>query len=220
VAEGAFSTGLVHRYSGGDVKKKRSLEQQKTKRARILAAAAEVFATRGFQEAHISHIAQTAGVADGTIYLYFPSKESLLVALFEDSVSRFFRQLDDELTSIAAPRDKLLRMVALQLGLLDRERGLAELLTVNLRQSSRSMRELLKPHFTAYLDRLERVLIEGQNAGVFRKDLSARVVARAIFGALDGVTLTWALGGGHEGGLVKTAETVGKMLLDGLASNS
>ena len=82
------------------------------------------------------------------------------------------------------------------------------------------MRELLKPHFTAYLDRLERVLIEGQNAGVFRKDLSARVVARAIFGALDGVTLTWALGGGHEGGLVKTAETVGKMLLDGLASNS
>jgi len=208
------------RFSRKDAKAKRSPEQRADKRARILAAAAEVFVSSGFHETHISHIARAAGVADGTIYLYFSSKESLLAALFEDNVSRFFRLIDDELAAIEAPRDKLLRVVALQLGLLDRERGLAELLTVNLRQSSRAVRELVAPHFIAYLDRIERVVAEGQARGEFRKDLSARVAARAIFGALDGVTLTWALGGGQEGGLVKAAETVGMLLLDGLMTES
>lgn len=194
--------------------------QRADKRARILAAAADVFVKNGFHETHISHIARAAGVADGTIYLYFPSKEALLIALFEDNVSRFFEVLDREVELVADPRHKLLRILHLQLGLLDRERGLAELLTVNLRQSSRAMRELVAPHFIAYLDRIEKVIADGQSQGQFRRDISPRVAARAFFGALDGVTLTWALGSGQEGGLVKAAETVGKVLLDGLMAKT
>jgi TetR/AcrR family transcriptional regulator, fatty acid metabolism regulator protein len=195
---------------------RRSSSQRADKQARILAAAADVFVKNGFHETHISHIARAAGVADGTIYLYFPSKEALLAALFEHNVSRFFAVLDSELDALGSPREKLLRILDLQLGLLDRERGLAELLTVNLRQSSRAMRQHVAPHFIAYLDRIEAVVAEGQSSGQFRTDISPRVAARAVFGALDGVTLTWALGSGHEGGLVKAAETVGKVLLDGL----
>lgn len=194
--------------------------QRADKKARILAAAAEVFVKNGFHETHVSHIARAAGVADGTIYLYFPSKEALLVALFEDNVSRFFDVIDRELAALDSPSARLLRIVDIQLGLLDRERGLAELLTVNLRQSSRAMRTLVAPHFIAYLDRIEGVVTEGQTAGIFRQDISSRVAARAVFGALDGVTLTWALGGGHEGGLIKAAESIGRLLLDGLLAKS
>lgn len=204
----------------GTASAKRAATQRADKRARILAAAADVFVKNGFHETHISHIARAAGVADGTIYLYFPSKEALLIALFEDNVSRFFEVLDREVELVADPRHKLLRILHLQLGLLDRERGLAELLTVNLRQSSRAMRELVAPHFIAYLDRIEKVIADGQSQGQFRRDVSPRVAARAFFGALDGVTLTWALGSGQEGGLVKAAETVGKVLLDGLMAKT
>lgn len=174
----------------------------------------------GFHDTRISDIAKAAGVADGTIYLYFASKDALLIALFEHSVSRFFEVLDAELAAIRSPRARLLRILDVQLGQLDRERGLAELLTVNVRHSHRAMRDRVTPYFVAYLDRIEAVVAEGQSTGDFRKDVSPRVAARAVFGALDGVTLTWALGGGHEGGLVKAAESVGKLLLEGLVVES
>lgn len=190
------------------------------KPARILTAAADVFVENGFHDTHVSDIARAAGVADGTIYLYFSSKEALLVALFEHNVARFFGLLDEELRTIPSPRDKLLRILELQLGSLDRERGLAELLTIHIRQASRAMRERVTPHFLAYLERIESVVAEGQKSGHFRSDVSPRVAARTIFGALDGVTLTWALGSAHEGGLVKASESVGKVLLDGLAASS
>ena len=200
--------------------KKRTLESPRLKRgdkrARILDAAARVFVDNGFNETHVSHIAKAAGVADGTIYLYFQSKEALLVALFEDNVGRFFATLDRELSVLATPRAKLRRIVELQLGLLDRERGLAELLTVNLRQSSPSMRAHMVPYFNAYLERIAAVVAEGQQTGELRGDIPPRIAARAVFGALDGITLTWALGRGDEGGLVKAAELVSRLLLEGL----
>lgn len=198
--------------------KKKDPSRRGDKRGRILDAAARVFVDHGFNETHISHIAKAAGVADGTIYLYFESKEALLVALFEDNVGRFFETLDRELAAMRTPRDKLKRVVELQLGLLDRERGLAELVTVNLRQSSPSMRAHMVPYFNAYLERIAAVVAEGQTRGDLRADIPPRVAARAVFGALDGLTLTWALGRGDEGGLVRTAELVSGLLLEGLTT--
>ncbi|MFW5740538.1 MAG: TetR/AcrR family transcriptional regulator [Myxococcota bacterium] len=189
------------------------------KKVRILEAAAGVFVRNGFHETRISEIARAAGVADGTIYLYFASKEALLIALFDDNVLRFFRTLDRALSSLGCPEDKLLQIVELQLGLLDRERVLAELLTVNLRQSTPAIREHLAPRFVAYLDRIAQVVADGQKTGRFREDISPRLAARAVFGALDGVTLTWAMSGAHEGDLARTSETIGKMLLEGLRAN-
>src|SRR5213594_2114227 len=58
------------------------------KRERILAAAERVFARRGFFAARVSEIAKDAGVADGTIYLYFKSKDDLLISLFENRMRR------------------------------------------------------------------------------------------------------------------------------------
>lgn len=191
------------------------------KRERILAAAVRVFAKSGFFDARVSDVAKAAGVADGTIYLYFTSKEQLLVSLFEDRVDKLLGFMQNELGKIGSAKDKLRRVIEVQLGLLESERDLAEVITVIVRQSSRLLKEYATPKFSAYLDAIARVVAEGQAAGEFRTDVSPGLVARATFGALDGLTFTWALGRAEEGALVRAASQVADILLRGLApSNS
>jgi TetR/AcrR family fatty acid metabolism transcriptional regulator len=187
------------------------------KRERILAAAVRVFAKSGFFDARVSDVAKAAGVADGTIYLYFTSKEQLLVSLFEDRVDKLLSFMQTDLTKLPSAKEKLRRVIELQLGLLEGERDLAEVITVIVRQSSKLLKEYATPKFSAYLDAIARIVAEGQAAGDFRTDVSPGLVARATFGALDGVTFTWALGRAEEGALVRAAGQIADVFLRGLS---
>jgi len=187
------------------------------KRERILDAAVRVFAKKGFYATRVSEVAKAAGVADGTIYLYFSSKDELLVSLFEDRVERLLRFLEKELPPAASASEKLRRVIELQLGLLEGERDLAEVITVILRQSTKLMKEYAAPKFTAYLDAIARVVADGQTTGEFRADLSPHLAARAIFGALDGIAMTWALGKADRGGLVRASGQLAELVLRGLS---
>jgi TetR/AcrR family fatty acid metabolism transcriptional regulator len=187
------------------------------KHERILDAAVRVFAKKGFHATRVSEIADAAGVADGTIYLYFKSKDELLVSLFEDRVERLFAFLEAELPRVATAPEKLRIVIELQLGLLEGERDLAEVITVILRQSTKLMKEHAVPKFTAYLDAIARVVADGQAAGELRDDVSPHLVARSIFGALDGIAMTWALGKADRGGLVRASGQLAEIFLRGLA---
>jgi TetR/AcrR family fatty acid metabolism transcriptional regulator len=186
------------------------------KRDRILSAAVKVFAKKGFYATRVSEVAKAAGVADGTIYLYFKSKDELLVSLFEDRVEKLLAFLRAELPKAPSAAERLRRVIELQLGLLEGERELAEVITVILRQSSKLMKEYAAPTFEAYLEAIAAVVAEGQAAGDFRDDLPPSLVARAIFGALDGIALTWALGKAEQGGLVRAAGQLADLVLRGL----
>ena len=187
------------------------------KRERILDAAVKVFAKKGFHATRVSEVAKAAGVADGTIYLYFASKDDILVSLFEDRVEKLLAYMKDELPKSPTAAGKMRRVIELQLGLLEGERDLAEVITVIIRQSSKLMKEFAAPKFNAYLDAIAKVVESGQSAGEFRKDVSASLVARATFGALDGIALTWALGKAEQGGLVRAAGQLAELVLRGLA---
>jgi len=187
------------------------------KRPRILEAAVRVFAKNGFYATRVSDVAKAAGVADGTIYLYFKSKDELLLSLFEDRVEKLLSYMRDELPKLTGAQAKLRRVIELQLGLLEGERDLAEVLTVILRQSTKLLKEYAAPKFTAYLEAIAKVVSEGQEAGVFRKDVSPLLVARATWGALDGIALTWALGRAERGALTRSAGQIADITLRGLA---
>jgi TetR/AcrR family fatty acid metabolism transcriptional regulator len=187
------------------------------KRERILRAAVKVFARSGFFAARVSEVAKAAGVADGTIYLYFKSKDELLLSLFEDRVERLLAFMREELPKQGSAPEKLRRVIELQLGLLEGERDLAEVITIILRQSTKLLKEYAAPKFTAYLDAIARVVADGQEAGDFRRDVSPHLVARATFGALDGIALTWALGRAEQGALRKAAGQLADVFLRGLA---
>jgi len=187
-------------------------------RERILDAAVRVFARKGFYLTRVSEVAKAAGVADGTIYLYFKSKDDLLVSLFEHRIERLLTYMDTELPRVASATYKLQRVIELQLGLLEGERDLAEVVTVILRQSTKLMKEYAAPKFTAYFDAIAKVIAEGQASGELRADISPHLAARAIFGALDAITMTWALGKAEPGGLSRASGQVVELVLRGLSS--
>jgi len=108
-------------------------------------------------------------------------------------------------------------VIELQLGLLEGERDLAEVITVILRQSTKLIKEFAAPKFVSYLDAIAKVVADGQAAGEFRSDVSPNLVARATFGALDGIALTWALGRAEQGALVRSARQLSDVMLRGLA---
>ena len=164
------------------------------KRIRILDAALKVFATRGFYNAKVSEVAREAGVADGTIYLYFESKDALLIALFEDRMQRIIARANDELArSEGSVLDKIRQAIALHLSLVLDDPDLAEFITVELRQSGQFVKEYDNPKFTEYLRIFRDLVLAGQEQGLIRRTVDARLVVRAIFGALDELLLTLSL---------------------------
>jgi TetR/AcrR family fatty acid metabolism transcriptional regulator len=176
-----------------------------------------VFARKGFYATRVSEVAKAAEVADGTIYLYFRSKDDLLVSLFESRVDKLLAFLEHERPRAVRPPDQLRRIIEMQLGLLEGERDLAEVITVIFRQSMKLMKRQAASKFMAYLDAIARVVADGQAAGEFRRDVSPHFAARAIFGALDGITLTWALGKADRGGLARASRQLADFVLRGLA---
>lgn len=186
------------------------------KRDRILKAAVKVFAKNGFYATRVSEIAKAAGVADGTIYLYFKNKDDVLISIFEDGIQRLLAILREVAGSGEPVADRITRIIELQLGLLEEQRDLAEVITVNLRQSSRLLKQYAAPLFMEYIEVLGGVVDEGQKEGIFRSDLNSRVVARALFGAIDGILLTWALGEADPQALRKAATHCASLFLEGL----
>lgn len=161
------------------------------KRRRIIDAAVHVFAERGFYHARVSEVAAAAGVAGGTIYNYFKSKDDLLICLFEDRMDAILQGFRSELAGLLTAADKLRRFIELHLQMVEGDPHLAEVLTVELRQSSKFMREYKARKFGEYLAEIEQIIEAGRASGEFRADVDARILKRVVFGALDEVSLFW-----------------------------
>lgn len=166
-------------------------QQAPGKRERILEAAITVFAERGFYHARVSEVAREAGVAGGTIYNYFENKDDLLISLFEDRMQTILADFRSELDGIAGAGDRLRRFIELHLAMVEANPQLAEVLTVELRQSSKFMRQYKARKFGEYLALLENLIVEGIEREEFRPDVDPKILKRALFGAIDEVSLFW-----------------------------
>jgi TetR/AcrR family transcriptional regulator, fatty acid metabolism regulator protein len=164
----------------------------KDKRRRILDAAVQVFSRNGFFNSKVAHVAREAGVADGTIYLYFKNKEDLLIQVFIDTMETALAKQEAALEGISDPVEKLQSFIHVHFDVVKETPNLAEVLTVELRQSAKFMRGSDLRLFGQYLGVIARIIEEGQEAGVFSRLVSSRSGARAVFGALDELQLEWA----------------------------
>lgn len=164
------------------------------KRRRILDGALKAFAKKGFYNTKVSEIASEAGVADGTIYLYFKNKDDLLISLFEDRMEWIIERLESELRQTGGSfARKLETFIRLHFTLVVENRDLAEFITVELRQSAKFVKEYSNPKFGDYLKILQGLIEQAQQEGELTAELDARIVSRAIFGALDEVLLQMSL---------------------------
>jgi TetR/AcrR family transcriptional regulator, fatty acid metabolism regulator protein len=186
------------------------------KRERILDAAVKVFAAEGFYNAKVAQIAQEAGVADGTIYLYFKSKDDLLISLFEDRMEGINGNLRNALQAAATSADKLRAVVRLHLELVEQNRHMAEVICVELRQSSKFIKEYANPKFGEFLRLIAGAIADGQRTGELRADMDPPMVARAMFGALDELALAWLVRGKDRIDIPRAVEQMSTLFIEGL----
>ncbi len=164
------------------------------KREAILRAATEVFARNGYFNSKVADIAREAGVADGTVYLYFKSKEEILHSIFDRSMDEAIAEGRRQLESITDPRERLKKIAHLHLERMGADRDLAVVFQVELRGSMKFMEEFSAARgFSEYLGLIRETFEEGQRAGLFRNELNAKVVAKILFGALDEMATNWIL---------------------------
>src|SRR6266508_5873399 len=163
------------------------------KREAILRAAIRVFAHNGYFNYKVADIAKEAGVADGTVYLYFKSKEEILHSIFDRSMEDAIAHGRKQLENISDPREKLRRIALLHLERLGADRDLAIVFQVELRGSTKFMEEFSAAGFAEYLGLLRKTFEEGQRSGVFRKNLKAKLVSKILFGALDEMATNWII---------------------------
>jgi TetR/AcrR family fatty acid metabolism transcriptional regulator len=164
------------------------------KRRRILEAAVRVFAKKGYFAARVRDVARRAGIADGTIYLYFRNKEDILVSLFDDVMREHIAHGREELRRTPGASAKLHAIAARHLSLLGRNPDLAVVFQVELRQSTRFMERFTASWFKDYLELVTMAIEEGQRDGSLRAELPKRLLAKALFGALDEMVTSWMLG--------------------------
>ena len=163
------------------------------KREAILRAATKVFARKGFFNSKVSDIAAAAGIADGTVYLYFKSKDEILHSIFDRAMADFITEGKRELETIDEPVDRLRRVAELHLERLGTDRDLAIVFQVELRGSTKFMQEFSAAGFAEYLDIIKRTIEDGQRAGQFRSDVKPITCAKILYGALDEMVTNWIL---------------------------
>jgi TetR/AcrR family fatty acid metabolism transcriptional regulator len=185
------------------------------KRGAILKAATKVFARRGFFNSQVADVAREAGVAAGTVYLYFHNKDDLLVSIFERTMQEAIAAGRACLAGVSDPAERLRQIAHLHLDRMSRDRDLAVVFQVELRQSTKFMERFSTTWLREYLGIIRDVIADGQAQGRFRRDLNPTVAAKVFFGALDEMATNWVLSR-RRYSLVADAEAVVDLFANGV----
>lgn len=184
---------------------------------RILEAAVKVFAEQGFYQSTISQIAREAGVADGTIYLYFKNKDDILVQFFTYKTKLVFDRFREEVDKADNCFDKLRNLVRRHLEEFQNDRNMAVLYQAETHQNSRLVEEQIKEMSKLYLDIVSEIVEQGQEEGRIRKDVYVSLVKRFILGGVDEVINTWLHSGGKYN-LVSMADPLVDLFIRGIGN--
>jgi AcrR family transcriptional regulator len=162
------------------------------RKSQILNAAEDVFTQKGFEEARMDDIAEETGLSKGTLYLYFKSKDDLIIAILDRMFQREFRQLenlDQETTSATEAIWKITDLLTKEiLGLLRLVPIVYQFLALAFR--NKYVQKALKKYINRYLDILVPIIQRGIDSGEFRQ-VDAREVAIAMGAMMEGTLLLW-----------------------------
>src|SRR5699024_10969205 len=116
------------------------MKKHKPKYNQIIEAAVEVIAENGYHASQVAKIAKKAGVADGTIYLYFKNKEDILISVFEEKMGQFIEQIAKSINEKANAKDRLYTLIKMHFHQLAENHHLAIVTQLELRQSNKALR--------------------------------------------------------------------------------
>lgn len=189
------------------------------KHSKIIRAATKVFAKKGFFNARISDIAKEAKVADGTIYLYFNNKYDMLLSVFEEKIGKLVEQITAQIEKEEDPRRMLEIFISNHLREMKKNKNLAEVIQIELRQTNKIIKDYRNNKFSEYLNIISTIIKKGQQAKVFRQDILPGIAKRAVFGALDEIARIWNINIDSEYEIEETEKQVVKIFLVGVLEN-
>ena len=182
----------------------------------IIDAAVRVFARNGYYNSRVSDIAREAGIASGTIYLYFKTKDEILVTLFREKMAEWVARVRADISAEVDAVAKIRRLVRLHFGVLEDDPDLAEVVQVELRQGHKFFRGASAHEVSAYFELIGSILDEGIAAGQVRRDVPVKLATKMLFGAMDQLATSWVLGK-RAYRLVEAADEVATIFLRGVA---
>ncbi|MFC7440195.1 TetR/AcrR family transcriptional regulator [Laceyella putida] len=153
----------------------------------IFQAAVEVFAERGFDQAKMDDIAQVAGVAKGTIYYHFKSKEELFAGLINEGIEKLIECAGRHMDNDEEPVAKLQNLIKAHVYFFIHHAKLAKLL-LNEAFGTKERQRHFRWKIREYIELIEKVLIEGKEKGQFNINHTLET-ASAIFGAASVIVL-------------------------------
>ena len=192
------------------------IQKNNDKYRKIISAATKVFAKNGFYKAKISEIAKKAGIADGTIYIYFKHKDDILIALFEEKMQEVLDNMKKQISLESDPLLKIQRFAFIHLKLIEDNKDMAEIIQVELRQSGKFMKNYHNEKFVQYLDLIGDIIKEGKEKGVIRKDIIPGIGKRAFFGALDEMSRYWVLSKRRKYDIETAAKHISDCFINGI----
>ena len=194
--------------------------RKRDKRRQILEAAVSVFADRGFHKSRVSDVARAAEVADGTIYLYFKSKDDILISLFEEAMQEMIDGANAAIADVDDPLERLRAFALFHMNNVEEQRAVAKVLQVELRLSNTFMKEYKPAALVAYLNIVGSAIADGQARGLVRAEVNPIIARRAFFGALDEIAMQWILTPNARYGLRESAEQISDLFVRGLRATS
>jgi len=195
------------------------MSRNPAKRDQIISSAQAVFSELGFDRARISDIARKAGVADGTIYLYFKSKDDLLISLFEERVAPAMVAIEARVASGPQdPRGRIASLIRAYLEAMEADPSLGSIITMQVRQSRRFITDYDNRPLARFFEVLGTIVKDGAQQGLFRRDISTDLLRWMVFGSLDALTLASSLGRTNTKGLAPLGEEFIEVLLRGLST--
>jgi TetR/AcrR family fatty acid metabolism transcriptional regulator len=186
------------------------------KHKKILSAATKIFAKKGFFNARISDIAKEAKVADGTIYLYFNNKFDILISVFEHEIGKLTSQVQELLDKESDPQKMLEIFITKHLQEMKKNKNLAEVIQIELRQTNKFIRDYRNNKFSEYVDIIAKIIELGQQQDCFHQGISPDIAKRAVFGALDEIARIWSINAKPHYTVEETAQQVTSLFQSGI----
>ncbi|MGM9985677.1 MAG: TetR/AcrR family transcriptional regulator [Bacillaceae bacterium] len=189
------------------------MKKNKPKYHKIIDAAVSVIAENGYHQAQVSKIAKCAGVADGTIYLYFKNKEDILISVFQEKMGSFIEEIQLEIANVPTASEQLQKLIYTHFFLLSSNYDLAIVTQLELRQSNKETRLKINNILKGYLRIIDQIMIKGIETGEFAEDLPIRVARHLVFGTVDEVVTNWVMSN-HSHDLISLTKAVHQLLVN------
>lgn len=168
-------------------------KREGNKEKAILEASVKIFAQRGYHRAKISSIAEQAGIATGSVYLYFRNKETILLTIFD----RLWIGLTDNLRNIVKQTDidpsmKLDLVIDQFFDNFITNPSLASVFVNEQHHLIKDKRGNVAKHYNDFLDLAEEIIREGVQKKIFNPDVDIKLFRHFITGGLRSVLSFWS----------------------------